>query len=197
MPVASSIALRLAQVEAASPGTAPIFVQRTARPVCSGVRSSRTMAGVAIFFAAAILAGAPEHREVEELYRRGLLGDKAAVEQCIAQLEEIVHAQPENQIARVYLGSAYTLRSRDLGFGPNKLQALRQGLAVMDEAVAAAPADPKVRLARALTTSALPGIFGRGRQSREDFAWLARLAREHPERFSGEDFGAIDEHTRK
>ena len=133
------------------------------------------------------LAVSPEQREIDELYRRGLLGDKAAVEQCIAKLEEGLKSQPKNELARVYLGSAYTLRSRDLGFGPKKLQTLRQGLRVMDEAVANAPDEPKVRLGRALTTQALPGIFGRSAESRSDFLKLAAMAKTNPEKFESSD----------
>ncbi len=136
---------------------------------------------------AAVRAADVEYREIEELYRRGLMGDKAAVEQCIAKLEEGLKSQPNNELARVYLGSAYTLRSRDMGFGPKKLRTLRQGLRVMDEAVANAPDDPKVRLGRALTTQALPGIFGRADESRNDFLKLAEMAKMTPAKFSASD----------
>lgn len=115
------------------------------------------------------------------------MGDKAAVEQCITKLEQGLKSQPKNELARVYLGSAYTLRSRDLGFGPKKLQTLRQGLRVMDEAVLNAPDDPKVRLGRALTTQALPGIFGRAGESRADFLKLAEMAKARPETFESSD----------
>lgn len=131
----------------------------------------------------ALTAAPNEQEEIQEFYRRGLAGDKEAVEQCIVKLEAVLTSRPGNQLARVYLGSAYTLRSRDLGFGPKKLQALKRGLAVMDEAVAAAPDDPKVRLARALTTAALPGFFGRSAQSRKDFALLAGTADQSPQQF--------------
>lgn len=136
-----------------------------------------------------------EHKEIQELYRRGLAGDKAAVEPCIAKLEAVLKKEPENQLARVYLGSAYTLRSRDLGFGPKKLRALKQGLAVMDEAVNRAPKEPKVRLARALTTSALPGIFGRGASSRKDFEMLAELATSQPGKFEEGDLQLVHYHA--
>ncbi len=136
--------------------------------------------GALLLWANSLWAAPNEQKEIQELYRRGLTGDKEAVEQCIARLEEVLAQQPGNQLARVYLGSAYTLRSRDLGFGPKKLQALRQGLAMMDEAVTTAPEDQKVRLARALTTSALPAILGRAASSRKDFAVLAEQATRAP-----------------
>lgn len=151
------------------------------------MRSIWITATTFICMAGAALAATLAERQIEELYRKGLMGDKEAVEQCIAKLEEGLRSQPNNQLARVYLGSAYTLRSRDLGFGPKKLQVLRQGLRVMDEAVANAPDDPKVRLGRALTTSALPGIFARSAESRNDFLQLADLARMAPEKFTATD----------
>lgn len=151
--------------------------------ICWRVRSIWFTAGAVLCIAGSACSATPEEREIEELYRRGLMGDKAAVEQCIAKLEEGLRAQPHNELGRVYLGSAYTLRSRDLGFGPKKLQTLRQGLRVMDEAVANAPDDPKVRLGRALTTSALPGIFGRSAESRNDFLRLAATAKKAPGMF--------------
>ncbi len=157
------------------------MIARRARQSCFGLFAST-------FFIATLCAeAAPEQKEISVLYRRGLAGDKAAVEQCIIKLEDALRAQPQNQIARVYLGSAYTLRSRDLGFGLKKLQAVQHGLALMDEAVAAAPDDPKVRLARALTTTALPAIFGRGGSTRTDFELLADLALRAPEKFEADD----------
>jgi len=130
-------------------------------------------------------------QEIAELYRRGVSGDKAAVEQCIEKLEAVLKDQPNNQLARVYLGSAYTLRSRDLGFGPKKLEALKRGLATMDEAVAAAPDEPKVRLARALTTSSLPAFFGRRSSSRKDFELLAETAQRAPAKFEAGDLQIV------
>ena len=148
---------------------------------------------LSLFLLAAGAAGrsSAEEKEIRELYRRGLAGDKEAVEQCIVRLEAAIKSQPDDQLARVYLGSAYTLRSRDMGFGPKKLKVLRQGVAVMDEAVAAAPSDPKIRLARALTTSALPGILGYAAASRKDFVELADLADRTPEKFEKGDLQII------
>ncbi|MEO5722663.1 MAG: hypothetical protein ABIR71_14530 [Chthoniobacterales bacterium] len=124
-----------------------------------------------------------EQQEIQALYRRGLAGDKNAVEQCIEKLEGVLKVQIDNHYARVYLGSAFTLRSRDMSFGPKKLSTLKRGVALMNEAVTAAPDDPKVRLARALTTSALPAILGYRAESRKDFALLAQAADAHPENF--------------
>lgn len=146
---------------------------------------------VLLAMACALRAAPNEQKEIQDLYHRGLAGDKTAVNQCIEKLEAALATDSSNQLARVYLGSAYTLRSRDLGFGPKKLRTLRQGIALMDQAVAAAPDDPKIRLARALTDAALPGFFGRGASSRKDFGLLKEMARQHPERFSPDDLQTI------
>lgn len=153
--------------------------------------NSRLSIGLILLLVVTGRAAPNEQKEIQELYRRGLAGDEAAVEQCITRLEDVTKSEPENQLARVYLGSAYTLRSRDLGFGPGKLRALRHGLALMDAAVAAAPEEAKVRLARALTTSALPSLFGRKSQSREDFAVLAQLADKAPAKFEEGDLELV------
>jgi hypothetical protein len=151
---------------------------------------------IALFLMALLLplgssSAAVSDREIAQLYERGLRGDKAAVEQCIEKLEAVLKTDARNQLARVYLGSAYTLRSRDMGFGPKKLNVLKQGVAVMDEAVAAAPDDSKVRLARALTTSALPGILGYADDARKDFAQLAEIAGRSPGKFDRGDLQII------
>ncbi len=149
------------------------------------------------FFAlACTLNAAPdEQKEIQELYRRALAGDKDAVNQCIEKLASVLTTDPKNQLARVYLGSSYTLRSRDLGFGPTKLRTLKQGLAVMDEAVAAAPNEYKIRLVRALTTSSLPVFLGQRTNSKKDFEWLAQMAKKNPDGFEPDDLQIIRENS--
>jgi hypothetical protein len=150
---------------------------------------------VSLLCVAVSAAAAPDEAEIARLYKRALAGDKQAVEGCIAGLESAVQAQPENQLARVYLGSAYTLRSREMSFGPGKLATLRQGLAIMDEAVAAAPDNPRVRLVRALTTDSLPFFLGRKKSSRDDFDWLQKKAAQSRENFSSGDLQVIHQHS--
>lgn len=106
------------------------------------------------------------------LHDKGAKGDAAAVLECIRTLEQVLENEPGNQLARVYLGSAYTLRSRDLWIGPQKLETLQRGGALMDEAVAAAPEDPRVRLIRAVNSLRLPRIFNRRKLALEDFEKL-------------------------
>ncbi len=145
---------------------------------------------LAFFVSAAAVAGAvpaSNESEISVLYARGLAGDAAAVDQCIAALEQKLALQPNDQVARVYLGSAFTLRSRDLVFGPAKLSALRQGLALMDEAAAAAPQNANVQLTRAITTQALPAFLGRRGAARQQLDKLVAQVEKEPEKLSPHD----------
>ena len=139
---------------------------------------------------------AVEEREIAPLYKRAVAGDKSATEQCIALLESAVKEQPNNQVAHVYLGSAYALRSRDMSFGFAKLTTFRRGMALMDGAVAAAPENPRVRLVRALTCDPLPAFLGRKQMARDDFAKLAEIATRSPEKFAPGELKLIREHNR-
>ncbi len=122
----------------------------------------------------------PNDPVISALYARGLAGDRAAVTECIAALEKILAARPNDQLARVYLGSTYTLLSRDLAIGPAKLSALRKGLALMDEAAAAAPDDANVQLNRAVTNAAMPAFLGRRKVAREQLDRLVVQVEKNP-----------------
>src|SRR4030095_17219686 len=117
--------------------------------------------GAVLVAPGALLHATPADSAIADLYGRGLRGEEQAVIDCISALEAKLAVQPNNQLARVYLGSAWTLRSRDLPIGPGKLSALRKGIALMNEAAAAAPDDADVLLLRAVTNEALPGFLGR------------------------------------
>ena len=139
-----------------------------------------TWLSVALLGAALVTPGALLHATsadpaIADLYGRGLRGDEQAVVDCISALEARLAIQPNDQLARVYLGSAWTLRSRDLPIGPGKLSALRKGIALMDEAAAAAPNDANVLLLRAVTNEALPVFLGRRKVARAQLDELLAL----------------------
>lgn len=134
-----------------------------------------------------LAAAAPNDSEIAALYARGLAGDEQAVVSCIAALETRLAQQPHDPLARVYLGSAYTLRSRDLPFGFAKLRALRHGIALMDEAAAAAPENGKVQLLRAVTCEAFPAVLGRAKIAREALDDLVAAVEKNPEKLSPSD----------
>jgi len=122
--------------------------------------------GAVLVAPGALLHATPADSAIADLYGRGLRGDEQAVVDCISALEAKLAIRPNDQLARVYLGSAWTLRSRDLPIGPGKLSALRRGVSLMDEAAAAAPNDGDVLLLRAVTNEALPAFLGRRKVAR-------------------------------
>jgi len=128
----------------------------------------------------AMLANGGEEEEIAGLFARGLAGDQQAVIDCVRALETRLGRQPNDQRARVYLGSCWTLRSRDLPVGLDKLSALRKGIALMDEAAAAAPDDAKVQLLRAVTNEALPRFLGRSKIARERLEQLVGVVEKEP-----------------
>ena len=140
-----------------------------------------------LFVGAGSLSAAPNDTPAAGLYARGLAGDQQAVIDCIAELEKVLAATPNDQLARVYLGSAYTLRSRDLGFGKAKLDALRKGIALMDEAAAAAPEDARVQLTRAVTNEALPIFLGRRKIARAQLDELLATVEKDPAKLKPAD----------
>jgi hypothetical protein len=129
----------------------------------------------------------PNDPVINVLYARALAGDTAAVDECIAALEKRLAENPSDQLARVYLGSSYTLRSRDLPIGPAKLSALRKGLALMDEATAAAPENASVQLNRAVTNQALPAFLGRRKAARQQLDQLVLQVEKNPAALSPAD----------
>ncbi|HEX5175565.1 MAG TPA: hypothetical protein VFV83_00975 [Chthoniobacteraceae bacterium] len=139
-------------------------------------RQPVALPGIALVATGALLHAVSTDPAIADLYARGLRGNEQAVVDCISALEVKLAVQPHDQLARVYLGSAWTLRSRDLPIGPGKFSALRKGIALMDEAAAAAPDDGDVLLLRAVTNEALPAFLGRRKVARAQLEeLLARL----------------------
>lgn len=133
-------------------------------------------------------AAAYKHEdELKPVYLRGVNGDRTAVLECVARAREHLRARPTDALARAYLGSALILRSRDLPFGTEKLEVLREGLRELDAAAKAAPANPRVRLLRAFTQQALPALVGRRSVAREDFRILLELAERDRSQLSDSD----------
>ncbi|HEY1770857.1 MAG TPA: hypothetical protein VGG02_11460 [Chthoniobacterales bacterium] len=143
---------------------------------------------LAILLALPLLAApSPNEKQIAQLYDRALGGDAAAVNECIARLEQVLALRPNDELARVYLGSASTLRSRDLGFGLEKINALRRGEALMDEAAAAAPDDARVQLVRAVTYEAFPAVLARGKIALRALADLVPRVEKNPNKLGPRD----------
>ena len=145
-----------------------------------------------LFFTSAIATQASSTAPVSETYSHPLLnqiyemhslaesGNEDATRRLVAWLEELTAEQPENGILLVYLGSAYTLASRDAFIGPGKLRYLMSGRDCMDRAVALRPEDPNVRFIRGINNYHLPTLFNRRSIARDDFRKLVDQLSQNP-----------------
>ena len=145
-----------------------------------------------LFLTSAIATQASSTAPVSETYSHPLLnqiyemhslaeaGNEDATRRLVAWLEELTAEQPENGILLVYLGSAYTLASRDAFIGPGKLRYLMSGRDCMDRAVALRPEDPHVRFIRGINNYHLPTIFNRRSIARDDFRKLVDQLSQNP-----------------
>jgi hypothetical protein len=116
----------------------------------------------------------PLIQQVEARHAKAVKGDTQEVKSLTADLEKWTAAHPENHLLQAYLGSVYTLCSRDAWPGPGKLTYLRKGGATLDAAVTADPQNPAVRFVRAIDYFELPSIFGKRQTARDDFQILVK-----------------------
>jgi len=122
----------------------------------------------------------PLLNQIYEMHSLAEAGNKDATRRLVAWLEELTAEQPDNGILLVYLGSAYTLASRDAFIGPGKLRYLMAGRDCMDRAVTMRPDDPNVRFIRAINNYHLPTMFNRRSIARDDFRRLVDQLAKNP-----------------
>jgi hypothetical protein len=116
----------------------------------------------------------PFIKQVHARYEKVLKGDPKEGKALTADLEKWVDEQPTNFLLQAYLGSTYTLDSRDAWPGPGKLTYLKNGGKWLDGAVNSDPDNPAVRFLRAIDYFELPSIFGKRQTARDDFAVLLK-----------------------
>jgi hypothetical protein len=116
----------------------------------------------------------PLIRQIQARHEKAVKGDTKETKALTADLEKWTEEQPTNYLLQAYLGSVYTLDSRDAWPGPGKLTYLRNGGKWLDGAVAAAPDNPAVRFVRAIDYYELPFFFGKGKTARDDFQILLK-----------------------
>ena len=119
----------------------------------------------------------PLIQQIQVRQEKAVNGDTKETKALTADLEKWTQEQPANYLLMAYLGSVYTLDSRDAWPGPGKLTYLRNGGKLMDAAVAAAPDNPAVRFVRAIDYYELPFFFGKGKTARDDFPNSAQASR--------------------
>ncbi len=116
----------------------------------------------------------PLIKQVQTRQEKAVNGDAKETKALTADLEKWNAEQPTNYLLQAYLGSVYTLDSRDAWPGPGKFTYLKNGGKWLDGAVAAAPDNPAVRFIRAIDYYELPSIFGKGKTARDDFQLLLK-----------------------
>lgn len=114
---------------------------------------------------------APQIREIQKRLNQGVDGDAQAVKDLVVHLKKLIKEDPKNQLYVAYLGSAYSLRSRDAWI-TKKMDYLKLAEKTMNQAVAAAPDNAAVRFVRATNLYHLPSIFGLRDEARADFEKL-------------------------
>ena len=128
---------------------------------------------------------------IQKLHDQSADGDKEATDLLISTLESLIKYDPQNQLYHVYLGSAFTLKSRDVFPGPSKLRYLKEGLKGMDAAVKKDPKNCSVRFIRAINNYYLPSFINRRDNAREDFEILLRQIETDPGNLNSRTLQAI------
>ncbi len=130
----------------------------------------------------------PQIRSIHEQHEKGVAGDVDAVKKLVVELERLTKEQPNQTLFLAYLGSAYTLRSRDAFPGPGKLQYLKDGIKTLDLAVDKDPTNVSARFIRAMNNYNLPIVFNRRKYAREDFQILVKQIEDpHPKQILSTD----------
>jgi len=115
----------------------------------------------------------PQIKAIQARLDKGVAGDAQAVKDLVRDLKEMIKQQPNNQLLVAYLGSAYSLRSRDAWIA-DKMKYLKEAEATMNKAVAADPDNAAVRFIRATNMYYLPAVFGMKDEARSDFKKLVQ-----------------------
>lgn len=114
--------------------------------------------------------------EARKLYYTGSDGDQRASAEAAKLFAKLYKANKRSPRVQVYRGSLLLLEASHTWALWKKNSLSKEGLALMDQAVLAAPDDLEVRFVRAITTRALPSFFQRSAQSEADFNFLASRA---------------------
>lgn len=118
----------------------------------------------------------PDHELYHQWHNICLKGDSKEIDLQIERYEGRLKANDNDQLARVYLGSACALRAKSSFWLTSKLKYLKRGQSMMDEAVTKAPREPRVRMIRAIGSYKVPKRFGRRKIAVTDFEKLLPAA---------------------
>lgn len=93
---------------------------------------------------------------IKSLNKEGTKGNAAAVQEANRLLEQLRHDYPDNPLAEAYHGSTMLLFARDSTKTLERIKWAKNGLKLLDKAVAAAPNDSRIRYLRGRASYRLP-----------------------------------------
>lgn len=101
----------------------------------------------------------------------GSIEVSGAPSQAQDYLERVLDIDPDDQLARAYLGSATTMRARDSWNVITRVSNANRGIALIDEAVRHDRENIRLRLLRANHSYSLPDMFERELIALDDFRY--------------------------
>jgi hypothetical protein len=107
-----------------------------------------------------------------------LKGKVDDIDKQIAKFEARLKEDPNDNLAKVYLGSSQALKAKYSKWPLTKLKCLREGEKSLDSAVEQAPDDARVRMVRAIAGYKVPKRFERRPTSLLDFEYLIPIAKD-------------------
>jgi tetratricopeptide (TPR) repeat protein len=111
--------------------------------------------------------------KIISLYKKGAKGNVTAVQEANQLLERLRPDYPDHPHAEAYHGSIMLLIARDKTTPLERLKWAKNGLKLLDKAVAAAPHDSRIRYLRGRSSYRLPEkYFQRTRTVIEDYTFL-------------------------
>jgi hypothetical protein len=133
------------------------------------------MTGIGVIFYALAFSSIPKDQitAAKARYYAAVEGQTSALREARDLFDKLRSSFPSDPLILAYSGSIQLLESARTMALWRKGKLAKEGLRLLDEAVARSPQDPEIRFIRAASTFHLPGFFRREEQSKADFAWLA------------------------
>ena len=114
--------------------------------------------------------------DAKEGFYGAVAGQKDQLKRSIGLLEQLGGASSTDPEVVAYTGACRLLEASQASWFWDKALLAREGLALLDRAVAEAPGDLEVRFLRGVTGYQLPGFVGRSRLAADDLAYVAARA---------------------
>ena len=117
---------------------------------------------------------ADQLNQARDLYYAGIYGDKSATGKADELFSELHQQRPNDPVVNVYFGSLRLIEAQHTWALWKKNSLSKQGIQLMDGAVAAAPQNLEVRFVRGATERELPSFFGRKQQAKDDIRTIVQ-----------------------